>query len=163
MTAKRAALQLLLLGGMVGSALGATLCGPDEQAFFDCQLKGSAKQLSLCGSRSLTQDSAYLQYRFGRLGALELEFPRERVGSLRQFHLAHYIRPQVDRTELEFSNGGYRYTLFDDYDGEQKPARRSRGISVTGPGDTAKTVDLVCGTGGVSHLNTLEKVVPYDP
>ena len=163
MAMKRVALRWLVLWGMVGPAMGASLCGSDEEVFFDCPLKGSAKRVSLCGSRPLTSDSGYLQYRFGRPGAIELEFPRERAGSPRQFQLTHYIRPQVDRSELAFSNGGYRYALYDDYDGEQKPARRERGISVTGPGDTGKTVDLVCGNVSASRLAALATVVPCDP
>ena len=163
MTLKRRLPKLMLLCGMVGPAFGApSLCGSDEQVFFNCLMKGSAKRVSLCGSRSLDRDKGYLQYRFGRPGAIELEFPKERLGSPRQFRFAHYVRYQVDRTELGFENGGYQYVLYDDYEGEQKPARRERGVSVTGSGAASKIVDLVCGDSITSRLNALEAAVPCD-
>jgi len=90
-----------------------TLCQRDEQILFHCSVQEGRKMVSLCGSSQLTATEGYLQYRFGPARKVELEFPRQRGESQKQFRYAHYLRYQVDRTELNFKRDGYTYTLFD--------------------------------------------------
>jgi hypothetical protein len=155
-------LALLLLYGISGPVAAASLCDAAEQVLFDCAIRGSTKRVSLCGSQPLSRDAGYLQYRFGRPGRVELAFPQVRSGSLQQFRWAHYLRPRVDRTEIGFENGGYRYSLYDDYQGDVKPIRRERGIAVTGPGEPSTSTDLVCVGPVTSKLGSLASVVPCD-
>lgn len=73
---------LPLLVGLVATcfierAFAAGHCKPDETTYFSCEVKGRGKTVSVCGGTD------GLQYRFGALGAIELEFPRDRAGSLR--------------------------------------------------------------------------------
>jgi hypothetical protein len=50
------------------------------------------------------------------------------------FQYTHYLRYQVDLTEINFQIDGYEYQLFDTYNGEEKPAIAEQGVSVTAPG-----------------------------
>jgi len=120
-----------------------TLCAKDERVIFSCPVKRPAKIVSVCASKDLTSDRGYLQYRFGLPGKIELEYPKDRQGTQQKFRYSHYFRAQFDMTEIGFSIDGYEYSVFDDYNGEEKPAVTSRGVSVTAPGKP-KEVSFVC-------------------
>jgi hypothetical protein len=115
-------------GGNVAPTV--TLCDNMEKVVFSCQLK-SAKMISLCGSSKFTKTEGYLQYRFGLPGNVELEYPQQRTDSQKIFHYSHYFRAQVDLTEISFSANGYTYTVFSNYNGEEKPAISDQGVKVT--------------------------------
>jgi hypothetical protein len=110
-----------------------SLCERSEQIIFSCRIRKPSKIVSLCASKELTKDRGYLQYRFGLPGKIELEFPKEREAGSAAFKYKHYFRAQFDLTEISFSSDGYEYTIFDDYNGEQKPARTEQGIQITSP------------------------------
>ncbi len=93
------------------------LCQRDERAFFHCRVARSGKVGALCGSRSLTAEAGYLQYRFGRPAKVELEFPPLRSRTQRQFR---YRRVSVGRNDsgewrIGFESQGAVYEAF--YDG----------------------------------------------
>ena len=111
-----------------------SLCAKDEHIIFSCTIKRSAKIVSLCSSPLLTKEQGYLQYRFGLPTKIELEFPKDRQATQKHFHYSHYFRFQVDLTEIKFEIDGYEYSIFDDYNGEEKPTISTQGISVTSPG-----------------------------
>ena len=48
-----------------------TLCRIEEQVFFSCTIAASNKIVSLCGAKTIDTRLGYVQYRFGRVGALE--------------------------------------------------------------------------------------------
>jgi hypothetical protein len=110
-----------------------SLCERSEKIVFSCRISKPAKIVSLCSSKELTKDRGYLQYRFGLPGKIELEFPNEREQTQRAFKYTHYFRAQFDLTEISFTSNGYDYTIFDDYNGEQKPVRTEQGIRITSP------------------------------
>ena len=116
-----------------------TLCAKDERVIFSCPVKRPAKIVSVCASKDLTSDRGYLQYRFGVPGKIELEYPKDRNGTQQKFHYKHYFRAQFDLTEIGFTIDGYEYSVFDDYNGEEKPAISSQGVSVTAPGQTERS------------------------
>ncbi len=135
-----------------------TLCVKDEQVFFSCSLVNS-KTVSLCGSQNLTRTAGYLQYRYGKKGNLELEFPREKnSSSTDKFVYDHYFRAQFDRTEISFENAGASYTLYDYYDGEEKPTRMERGIIVKS-GSSAKEINLRCRNRMIGHYEKLSELL----
>jgi hypothetical protein len=92
-------------------------------------------------------------------GKVELEYPGQREGSQRAFKYRHYFRARVDQTEIEFSVDGYRYSVFDDYNGEEKPAIARQGVTVTPPGD-GKEVTFVCGDRASVRFVNLENFLP---
>jgi len=110
---------------------GSSLCGPGEVVIFSCPLKGSNKIVSLCSSPKLTKTEGYLQYRFGLPTKVELEYPTERRESQKSFRYSHYFRAQVDLTEISFTSGNFNYTVFDSYNGEERPAVSDQGVTVS--------------------------------
>lgn len=136
-----------------------TLCAEGEQIIFSCALEGSGKFASLCGSKKLTRDEGYLQYRFGRLRNVELEFPKDRKNSRQKFAYEHYFRSQFDETEISFENGGYLYTLFDYYNGEQRTVKKQMGIRVKANGQDSKETTLRCQSHHVAHYTNLPEIL----
>lgn len=136
-----------------------TLCTKDERVIFSCPVKRPAKIVSICASKDLTNDRGYLQYRFGLPGKIELEFPKDRKGTQEKFQYTHYFRAQFDMTSINFTIDGYEYSVFDDYNGEEKPAVSSQGVSVTAPGKP-KEVSFVCRTKPKADYTDLQAVLP---
>jgi hypothetical protein len=138
-----------------------TLCARDERVIFSCPVKRPAKIVSVCASKDLTSDRGYLQYRFGLPGKIELEYPKDRQGAQQKFHYTHYFRAQFDMTEIGFTIDGFEYSVFNDYNGEEKPAISSQGVSVTAPGKP-KEVSFVCRTRPKADYSDLQAVLPSD-
>ena len=137
-----------------------SLCGNEEKIVFSCTTAGkTAKVVSLCSSKELTKDSGYLQYRFGLPGKIELEFPEGREQTQKAFSYSHYFRAQFDQTEISFSSRGYEYAIFDDYNGEQKPARSDQGVRITPP-NNGKEVTLNCRGKAKAQYGDLSEVFP---
>ena len=147
---------VLLLVSANALAAG-THCTATETAAFSCSLR-DGKVVSVCLAKSSGAQPSALSYRFGRLGAPEFVFPDSPAGSLGRFRYAHYVRYQVDRTELGFSNGRAEYSVFDYYEGEGRP-RYSRGVRVSLDG---KDRERLCTGKVVSNLVPLESAVPCD-
>lgn len=138
-----------------------TLCAKGERVIFSCPIKRPAKIVSLCASRDLTSNSGYLQYRFGLPANIELEFPKDRTGTQQQFHYTHYFRAQVDLTQISFTSNGYEYQITDDYNGEEKPAQSTQGVSVTAPGKP-KEVSFTCRTKPKGDYSDLQAILPSE-
>jgi hypothetical protein len=143
-----------------------SLCAKTERIIFSCLTKrpgvrspaGSSKIASLCASRDLDKQRGYLQYRYGLPGKVELEFPSSRIGTQQMFQYTHYMRYQVDLTEINFEIDGYQYQIFDDYNGEEKPRISTEGVSVTAPGKP-KEVSFVCRTKAKADYSMLDEVL----
>jgi hypothetical protein len=120
-----------------------TLCAQGERVIFSCALRQTAKVVSVCASQDLTNEKGYLQYRFGRPGKIELEFPKDRANTQQQFEYSHYFRARVDLTEINFTVDGVSYSVFDDYQGEEKPAVSEQGVAINW-GTNKKEVRLLC-------------------
>ena len=69
--------------------------------------------VSICTSNPLTRDAGYLQYRFGRIGDVELTFPEDRQNTQEQFLWQTIGYSGGWDTRIQFSNGGYHYQLYD--------------------------------------------------
>jgi len=136
-----------------------TLCAKDERVIFACMLKQPAKIVSVCASKNLTSETGYLQYRFGSPGRVELEFPKDRTGTQQKFKYNHYFRARVDLTEINFSVDGVSYSVFDDYQAEEKPAVSEQGVAINWPGTTKKEVRLTCRTKPKADFADLQDVL----
>jgi len=139
-----------------------SLCRAEEQIIFTCVAAASAKLVSLCGSRLLDHRRGYLQYRYGKPGTIELQFPQARANTQLAFRYAHYLRAQVNRTESSFDNQDYRYTLFDYYEGDVKPVVAVAGVRVGKHGAKRQETELQCQSRPASKLGSLESVIPRD-
>ncbi len=145
---------------VAGGVRPGTLCQTDERVIFSCLVKSGNRLVSLCGSKVLTDKSGYLQYRFGRGGRIELEFPGERQGSQQMFRYAHYFRPQVDRFSVSFTIKDHTYTVFKNYEGDIEPKGQDAGIHIALPGE--KSREIPCVGLGKGNLHEIKSVVPCD-
>ena len=135
-----------------------SLCEQTEKIVFSCPIVNTGKTVSLCSSKELTKDKGYLQYRFGVPGKIELEFPKQREQTQTAFKYSHYFRAQFDTTDISFVNGDTEYSVFDDYNGEEKPPISTEGVSVTAPGKS-KEVSFVCRTRAKADYSRLDEVL----
>ncbi len=144
-----------------GGLLPNSLCERAEHIVFSCTIKRPAKIVSLCASKDLSKERGYLQYRFGLPGKIELEFPRGREKTQQAFRYMHYFRAQVDMTEINFVVDRFEYSVFDDYNGEEKRVIADQGVRVTAPGK-GKEVTLVCGSKAKVAFDNLQDILPTD-
>jgi len=131
-----------------------SLCQASEQTIWSC-LTTKNKIASVCASKDLAEDKGYLQYRFGVLGKVELEFPKDRKDSQKAFKYSRYTRPLVTMLTLSFENNGVVYEIHDDDNSEEKPPIRAASIDVA-------DVSIVCKQPTLGSLMTLEDIVPRD-
>jgi hypothetical protein len=136
-----------------------SLCARNENVVWSCELMKERKLASVCSSKELDKTSGYVQYRFGRAGQVEMEFPRERTNTQGAFKYSRYTRPLVTYLKLEFVNGGFTYIINDDSNEEEKPAARSADITVTPAGANTKETRLRCRLPVAGSLMKLEDVV----
>lgn len=136
-----------------------TLCAKDERVIFACVLRRPAKIVSVCASKNLTRETGYLQYRFGLPGKIELEYPKDRTRTQEKFEYTHYFRALVDLTEINFSLDGVNYSVFDDYNGEEKPAQSSEGVAMNWPNTNRQEVRYTCRTKPKADYADLQSVL----
>jgi hypothetical protein len=158
-------LAAVLFGGGSARPAGAriqtrSLCDKGEKIVFSCELKRPVKIVSLCSSPELTRDRGYLQYRFGLPGKIELAFPERRDHSQQSFQYKHYFRYQVDMTQISFTLVSFTYSVFDDYNGEEKPARSQQGVTVTP--SSGKDVTMVCRGRATANFADLADALPNE-
>lgn len=143
-----------------GTAILKTLCEPNEQIVFSCYMKKTLKILSICTSKKLGAKNGYVQYRFGFPGKVELEFPTERKDTQSAFSYLRYTRPLVTLLTLEFESNGYKYSLRQDSNAEEKPPINSSSLSIVSPDPNAKGIEMTCREPVKGSLMLLEDVVP---
>ena len=135
-----------------------SLCARDEKIIWSCET-ATRKIVSICGSRQLDKQRGYLQYRFGRPGRVELEYPQRRENTQTAFAYFRYTRPLVTYLGLRFKINEYDYEIYDNSNEEERGGSEA-GVTVTPAGNAAKTVDYRCRKPVVHHLIELEEVVP---
>ena len=136
-----------------------TLCESQERVIFSCMLRQPAKIVSVCAAKDLTNDKGYLQYRFGLPAKIELEFPKDRANTQQQFEYSHYFRARVDMTEINFTVNGVSYSVFDDYNGEEKPEVSEQGVAINWPGTNKKEVRYLCSSKSKADYADLQDVL----
>ncbi len=124
-----------------------THCGKGEVDYFSCQIVGNEKVVSICGSVADSDNNAdsWLQYRFGRIGKIELKYPAEKKNSVSKFEGNWFNRYNV--VDLRFINGQaiYNVALNDRYGGDgEAPARKSASGEVNVEVGKLKPISLAC-------------------
>lgn len=150
----------LLLLNPAFSLAEPTHCTSSEEVVFSCPLQRTAKVVSVCASPRLlaSQREGSLVYRFGKPGAVELEFPKDKVGSPNRFVHSHHFRAQTDRTQLRFTSGDFTYALFDEFEQEARPPRVA-GIRVRDLRSGRET-QLACAKPVLAHWHLIDGAVP---
>jgi hypothetical protein len=141
---------LLLLPSVTMSQ---TLCREGEMDYFSCKTSNK-KIISVCGNitNGEIDDSSWLQYRFGKVGAIELTYPKEKVGSVSKFEGNFFVKYGV--IDLRFISGKvlYSVSINSAYSGEDAAERVSSSAGVGVQIGKAKRVNLFC-----TKANTVEK------
>lgn len=137
-----------------------SLCEPNEQIVFSCTMQKSARLLSICTSKQIDAKNRYVQYRFGLPGKVELEFPTERTDTQSAFGYSRYTRPLVTFLVLRFESNGYKYSLHQDSNAEEKPSVNSSYLNITPPDVNAKEIEMACREPVKGSLMLLEDVIP---
>jgi hypothetical protein len=106
---------LLALGGATAAqaqvnAAAQSHCSADETPLFTCQI--GPKIASVCGSKDLNAANAYVQYRFGKKDAVELEAPPKATDKPAPVGHMHAMCTSCTGDYLRFSSGGTRYYVF---------------------------------------------------
>jgi hypothetical protein len=96
-------------GVPVESWTGPTLCEPGENVLNSCVAK--KRIVSLCASRAISETEGYIQYRIGKPGDLELQFPAQHEHPRGRFTYGLGIQ---GNSWIAFTNGGYEYQVFDE-------------------------------------------------
>jgi hypothetical protein len=105
--------------GMPLVASAQTHCSKNEVEYFTCKIGGSQKVISVCGSafRDSTYataeivDDAWLQYRFGKPGNLELVYPEKHPPLLGHFSAEFILANDSRLYALKFKRGSYNYEI----------------------------------------------------
>jgi hypothetical protein len=158
--APAATLLLALAGPAAAASPVPSLCTREEKPLIRWATKGSDKLVSLCASPDFGKGRGSLQYRFGRPDKIELRFPASSDGSHEQFVYSHYFRARFDQTSLSFVHDGYRYTLHDDYDGEQGKPVKSTSVTVEPLDGKGRSVEIHCRELAPSDLAALGDALP---
>jgi hypothetical protein len=126
-------------GVPVASWSGPTLCQPGENVVESCV--AGARTVSLCASGTISATEGYLQYRIGKPGALELEFPATRQHPRGLFTYNMGIQ---GNSGVAFKNDGFEYTLFDDLRSDED------GVIVEKDGKVVANIKCAFGGAGFS-------------
>lgn len=114
----RADIRVRFLALLLTIVPTAQACEEDLVPLFACEAANGRKFVELCASSPLDAESGSLVYRFGALGAdgaelsVELEYPKERAGSLQRFFAATYTHRGIYTQSVRFVSGAYGYTVF---------------------------------------------------
>ncbi len=136
-----------------------THCKPGEKIFFNCSVRGG-KVISVCGSTAVSANSGYLQYRFGKPGRPEFEFPSALEGSQRKFDLESHRPYQGESELLHFSSANYEYSVYQAAGTDPTPFR-SAGVFVSraAPDGASTSIEIKCGARRVESLAELSGIV----
>lgn len=152
---------IMLLFPCVG--LSQTLCRAGEVDYFSCET-ASQKIVSVCGNiaNGEINNESWLQYRFGKKGAIELLYPPKTTGSVAKFEGNYFGRYNV--VDLRFISGRtlYGVELNHTYSGDEAEQRGKPSAGITVHVDKSKHVSIECRTVNASKyypifsdLNTL--------
>ncbi len=134
-------------------------CSAAEEAVFECRLK-NGKSVALCANKPGFKKTleGNLYYRYGRIGAVELQYPESGVSPFEAFQAERYTRPMPMATtelRLRFERGGWTYEVFhidhcepetlsasNPGAAEEVQCSQAAGLTVTHPGRTP--LELQC-------------------
>jgi hypothetical protein len=117
-----------------------TMCYPHEEIYFSCPI--GRKIVSVCAAGNISPKNGYVQYRFGRPGKPELEFPAEPGPPMERFSITDFLGGSVNSTHLKFNSSGYDYVIYQS---------ATIGVYVKKNGRTV--VNLSCGDGYYQQIS----------
>ncbi|WP_156432240.1 hypothetical protein [Burkholderia latens] len=102
----------LVIFGIEGGAYAGevTLCQPHEEIYFSCPVGG--KIVSLCASGNISPNNGYVQYRFGAVNRIELQFPGKPYPPNGYFEISDVYFGNLDYVHVKFKSGIYNYVIY---------------------------------------------------
>jgi hypothetical protein len=109
-------LGVMVLGAVNSSAMASmdeqeeTLCSGFEEIYFSCKI--DEKILSICASGNISPETGYAQYRFGKPGHIELQYPAEPVIPKGKFTVSDIKEGKLSFTHFKFKRQEYVYVVY---------------------------------------------------
>ena len=117
-------LLLTVIAAIVGNSASAdnerpfqSLCEPTEKTIFSCGFENN-RMVSICGSNDAAKNTGYVEYRYGKLGAIELSLPSKNKppnkafkGTFQDFWRSSGTWQAGNQKVVTFTNGKYSYTV----------------------------------------------------
>lgn len=100
----------IIFPGSVYADMEKNLCFPGENIYFSCSLE-NGKIASICARDNVSPIQGYVQYRYGGVGAVELEYPKKHVAPKGVFYLVDASEGSVNQNIIKFRSGPYTYLL----------------------------------------------------
>jgi hypothetical protein len=140
-----------------------SFCDVAEETFFSCSIANSDKIVSVCGTRNGSSGESYLQYRFGRPGKIEFEYPANRSGSTKHFWWDSRAHADVADDWLWFKNDGFVYSIFvvEDHDSPNRASEVRAGILVEEKGSDRASEELKCAARSSIDFKRLGNIVEW--
>ena len=113
--------------------------------------------VSVCTSKNFNAKRGYIQYRYGRPGKVELQYPKSRKRSHSAFIFYASLKRGIEYAELSFSNGKRNYDVFEQSDFNQEEPVETQGVSVKLP--SGKNIDINCVKPPKDSISSLEDLV----
>ncbi len=114
------AIVFVILSLAATSVLAEDMCRrPREKEVFGFDT-ARGKTMSLFAGDA-GKETEYLVYRYGKIRAVELEFPKDKRHSFSRFTYSYYLRgggsanEGLDLNYLTFENDGMKYTIYSEY------------------------------------------------
>jgi hypothetical protein len=94
------------------------ICNKDEITIFSFKMQKSNKSVAICQSK--LDENSYIVYRYGTIDNIELEYPKNKQNSWKNFQYNYYFRAgmanaSLDLNNLIFNNGPWTYTIYEEY------------------------------------------------
>lgn len=131
-----------------------TMCSSFEEVYFSCPVKN--KIVSVCASGNVSPENGYVQYRIGRPGHVEFQYPSTPVVPKNRFSISDIFGGNLNIVHLKFKSGKYDYVI---YQGDVS------GVYVKKNGK--RVVNLTCDAGDYQTISPrakrgIETVPPVD-
>ena len=84
-------------------------CSKNEKIVFSCVV--NKKVVSICASQDLSPTTGYMQYRFGKIGALEIQIPKLNEHPFKSVEADAYQAASGQNGFISFKSGEYLYVI----------------------------------------------------
>ena len=131
---------LMSIGVTYAQSSEETLCDSHEEIYFSCPIKN--KIVSVCASGNISPNNGYVEYRIGKRGNIDFQYPEKSYPPLGRFSISDITGGNLNLVHLKFKSGGYDYVV---YQGDVS------GVYVKKKGKTVG--NLICDAGNYQSIN----------
>lgn len=129
-----------------------THCTSGEIIYFSCS--AGKKLISVCGSKNLSANSGYLQYRFGPAGKTEITLPPTKDIPAKNFIYSNSTGTMMGSASLSIKSGRFRYDIYEQY--SIRGGEDAQGVMVFR--DQKEVADVKCKVTSVSEISNMGSI-----